>query len=307
MARPFKMGLQYFPLDVNFFEDEKITDLNLMYGVMGEMVYIRLLTMIYAHGYYLEMTTEQAAKVLIKSIGNAWAPSVNEIEKIILKAGSNGLFDKELLSVGVFTSKAIQRQFTLSTRRRRGIEHQKYWLLDQHTMLELNNFYKKTSQVNVDNNPSSTVVIDNTNDTSSDVIDSNNDTSTEVIAYKSIQKEKEKKKERDKEDKKDKGVYSLPNYHYITKAIIRSQYIEDGTLEIGKYNKLFDEVVSIYGFDDVLAAIDYIVSYSKRTETPIEDKFSFMRKSLMNNLEMFQKRREHSHESIEDWFKRLVL
>jgi len=232
---------------------------------------------------------------------------VNEIEKIILRAGSNGLFDKKLLSVGVFTSKAIQRQFTLSTRRRRGIEHQKYWLLDQHTMLELNNFYKKTPQVNVDNNPSSTVVIDNSNDTSSDIIDSNNDTSTEVIAYKGTQKEKEKKKERDKEDKKDKGVYSLPNYHYITKAIIRSQYIDDGTLEIGKYNKLFDEAVSIYGFDDVLAAIDYIVSYSKRTETPIEDKFSFMRKSLMNNLEMFQRRRENSHESIEDWFKRLVL
>ena len=65
--------------------------------------------------------------------------------------------------------------------------------------------------------------------------------------------------------------------------------------------------MSIYGFDDVLAATDYIVSYSKRAETPIDDKFSFMRKSLMNNLEMFQRRRENNHESIEDWFKRLIL
>ncbi|MDR4968402.1 MAG: DUF4373 domain-containing protein [Acholeplasmataceae bacterium] len=307
MARPFKLGLQYFPLDINFFEDEKITDLNLMYGVMGEMVYIRLLTMIYAHGYYLEMTTEQAAKALIKSIGNAWAPSVNDIERIILRAGANGLFDKELLQMGVFTSKAIQRQFTLSTRRRRGIAHQKYWLLDQHTMLELSNFYKKTPQVNVDNNPSSTEVIDSNNDTSSGVMVSNNGSSTEVIAYKSTQKEKEKKKERDKKDKLDKGVYALPRYHYITKAIIKSKYIEDGTLEIGKYNKLFDEAVSLHGFDDVIAATDYIVSYSKRADPPIDDKFSFMRKSLMNNLEMFQRRRDRTDESIEDWLKRIVL
>jgi hypothetical protein len=307
MARPFKFGLQYFPLDVNFFDDEKITDLNLLYGVIGEMVYIRLLTMIYAHGYYLEMTTEQAAKALIKSIGNAWAPSVHDIEKIILRAGVNGLFDKDLLSMGVITSKAIQRQFTLSTRRRRGIEHQKYWLLDQKTMFELSNFYKKSPTVNVDNKPTTSDIIDDNNPSSSEVMVDNNATSTGVIVDKSTQKEKEKKKERDKKDKLDKGVYALPKYHYITKAIIKNKYIEDETLEIGKYNKLFDEAVSLYGFDDVLTAIDYIVSYSKRANPPIDDKFGFMRKSLMNNLEMFQRRRDRKHESIEDWFKRILL
>lgn len=88
-------------------------------------------------------------------------------------------------------------------------------------------------------------------------------------------------------DKKDKGVYLLFNYYYIIKVIIRSYYIEDGILEIGKYNKFFDEVVFIYGFEDVLVVIDYIVSYLKRIEIFIEDKFSFMCKFLMNNFEMF--------------------
>ena len=49
MARPFKQGLQYFPLDVNIFEDEKIQDLNLAFGYLGEIIYIRLLSMIYAN------------------------------------------------------------------------------------------------------------------------------------------------------------------------------------------------------------------------------------------------------------------
>jgi len=74
MARPFKQGLQYFPLDVNIFEDEKIQDLNLAFGYLGEIIYIRLLSMIYANGYYLEKSISSLARTLMKSIGANWTP-----------------------------------------------------------------------------------------------------------------------------------------------------------------------------------------------------------------------------------------
>ena len=114
MARPFKQGLQYFPIDVNIFEDEKIQELNITFGHLGEMVYIRLLTMIYANGYYLEKSISSLAISLAKSIG-LYAPGVVEIEKVIKKCAEIGLFDRKLLESGVITSKSVQKQFILST------------------------------------------------------------------------------------------------------------------------------------------------------------------------------------------------
>ena len=119
MARPFKQGLQYFPLDVNIFEDEKIQDLNLAFGYFGEIIYIRLLSMIYANGYFLEKSITSLAKTLVKSIGANWAPNPIDIEEVIVYCGKVGLFNNDLLKDDVITSKSIQKQFILSTRRDR--------------------------------------------------------------------------------------------------------------------------------------------------------------------------------------------
>lgn len=301
MARPFIEGLKYFPLNVDIFEDAKMIDMNLDFGIIGEMVYLRLLTLIYKQGYYLEMSVDLAAKTLIRSIGNAWTPNLSDMKKIILKAADIGLFDKDLLEQDIITSFGIQKQFVLATRRRRFQFDRKYWLLDDKTMFELSSFYKSLSNSYGNNNPCNG---DNNNSSCEDIV-----TKTGVSVYKSTQKEKEKKKEikRDKKDKEDKGVFHPPKYHFLTQGLVQNLYLKEESLEIGKYNKLFEEALKIYGYDDVLTATDYIVSYSKRSEIQIEDKFAFLRKALLNNLEMFIKRREQSHESIEDWFKRLVL
>ena len=39
MARQFELGLKYFPIDVGFFETDKIATLNLEYGILGESVF----------------------------------------------------------------------------------------------------------------------------------------------------------------------------------------------------------------------------------------------------------------------------
>ena len=43
MARPNKMGLDYFPFDVDFFNDEKIVAISGEFGIKGEIVVIKLL------------------------------------------------------------------------------------------------------------------------------------------------------------------------------------------------------------------------------------------------------------------------
>ena len=54
MGRPRKTGLDYFPLDVDFFDDEKITAISGEFGIKGEITVIRLLCAIYRNGYYIK-------------------------------------------------------------------------------------------------------------------------------------------------------------------------------------------------------------------------------------------------------------
>ena len=52
MARPTKEGLDYFPLDVDVFEDEKIEAIAGEFGLKGEIAVIKLLCAIYKKGYF---------------------------------------------------------------------------------------------------------------------------------------------------------------------------------------------------------------------------------------------------------------
>lgn len=54
MPRQQKPGLSYFPLDVDFFTDNKIRILRARFGNNGIAVYIYLLCEIYKKGYYME-------------------------------------------------------------------------------------------------------------------------------------------------------------------------------------------------------------------------------------------------------------
>ena len=54
MARPNKNGLDYFPLDVDFLEDEKMLAISGEFSVKGEIITLRLLCEIYRNGYFVE-------------------------------------------------------------------------------------------------------------------------------------------------------------------------------------------------------------------------------------------------------------
>ena len=55
MARPNKTGLDYFPFDIDFFDDEKIMAISGEFGIKGEITTVKLLCAIYRNGYFIEL------------------------------------------------------------------------------------------------------------------------------------------------------------------------------------------------------------------------------------------------------------
>lgn len=129
MAAPVKMGLAYFPFSTALFDDLKLIDVQLKYGPLGEVIYLRLLCMIYENGYFLEADINVVAARIIKSIGSRWVNNKQLVVQVIHSLADAGLIDKDLLEKGVLTSGAIQRRWLEALKRRR-VQIEKYDLVN---------------------------------------------------------------------------------------------------------------------------------------------------------------------------------
>ena len=115
MARPRKQGLEYFPLDVDFFDDEKIIAISGKYGVTGEIVTLRLLTAIYRSGYFIEWT-ELLGYKLIRFIDGLTQELLNDIILHLVKCD---FFDRQLFEQhNILTSRGIQHRYFHSVSKR---------------------------------------------------------------------------------------------------------------------------------------------------------------------------------------------
>lgn len=114
MARPTKKGLEYFPFDVDFFNDEKIEAISGEFGIKGEIVAIKLLTAVYRNGYFVEWS-EMLQMKMLKSL-----PSISKVllEQILSRLVRWDFFDENLFnSAKVLTSKGIQKRYFEATKR----------------------------------------------------------------------------------------------------------------------------------------------------------------------------------------------
>lgn len=131
MARPKRKGLDYFPMDIDIFEEEKLFDVQNQYGPIGEVVYIRLLCLIYKNGYYYPFEDlDRLSALLVKSIGNRWVNDKKEVREIIGFLVECGLFSEEMMQKKVLTSHGIQRRFWSATERRHSLRVEEYSLID---------------------------------------------------------------------------------------------------------------------------------------------------------------------------------
>lgn len=127
MARPVKMGLDYFPFDVDIFDDEKVIPISSEFGAKGECIVVRVLCAIYRNGYFAECSDAFMFKIAKQAV----LPHtlVSEVINGLVKWG---FFDKSVFdSFGVITSAGIQKRWKQATRKRVPSDELDYWVLDE--------------------------------------------------------------------------------------------------------------------------------------------------------------------------------
>lgn len=150
MPRPNKTGLDYFPLDVDIFEDEKISAISGEFGIKGEITVIKLLCAIYRNGYFI-LWNDLLKFKLLRSL-----PGISSelIESIVNRLVLWEFFDKNLFdSVKVLTSRGIQRRYFEAVKRRKAEGGLPYLLVNvcNNTVNVCNNTF--SDDINASKNP----------------------------------------------------------------------------------------------------------------------------------------------------------
>lgn len=135
MARPRKTGLDYFPKDVDTWDNFRIMDLVNEYGPLGYCVYDIVRDEIYKNGYYLEVPLDKVAALVVRKIGNRWVKDKNLVLQVIQYCADIGLLHNALLTQSVITSVGIQRRYSEVTVRNK-VDTSKYWLLEKNNYQE---------------------------------------------------------------------------------------------------------------------------------------------------------------------------
>ena len=281
MARPFKKGLSYFPLDVKFFDDPKIQELIMEVGYLGIVVYLRILTLVYQEGYYLEISVQSLARLIFRDIRGQNLTKVDRVIEVIYRIAECELIDSNLVAKGIITSSSIEKQWLISTARRRNIDKSKYWLLTQEEEQEALKCTKSSMSesarimskiINVDNN---SINVDNNQ--------VNVDINTQNKKENKIDK-KDKYRIKDNQTIKEKKVGS-PILNYYTTVLIDNNFISLYDLDIAEYNYFLGELATHYNYRKILSAIKYTIAEIKKRQDNIDDKFAYFKKSILNGLE----------------------
>ena len=110
-------GINYFPVGVNFMEENAMEVIEAKYGIKGSAIVMKLLCKIYKEGYFIRWDEEQCLIFANKAGREVQAAEVQEIIEI--------LFIKEILDRdsylenGILTSANIQKIWMEATKRRK--------------------------------------------------------------------------------------------------------------------------------------------------------------------------------------------
>ena len=114
MARPTKLGLDYFPHDTHTDEDTALQLLEAEFGLDGYAVYFKLLESIYAQGY-AKQWGEDECLLFAKKMGAVNVPKLSEIIKGCIR---RSLFDEGVYNLfQILTSKSIQLRWLEAKRK----------------------------------------------------------------------------------------------------------------------------------------------------------------------------------------------
>ena len=136
MRKP-KQSLEFWQFDVGLFDDGKIIDLNEKYGPLGEAIFFRIMCYISINeGYYAKLS-DALILYIYRSVGSKWIRNRQVISEVISYCGECGLFDVNLLSQSIITSRGIQRRWQFAKKRQQSFKATKFWILDEESEPEL--------------------------------------------------------------------------------------------------------------------------------------------------------------------------
>ena len=131
MARISKPGLDYFPLDLNFFQDRKVRRISNRHHAAGIAALTSLLCLIYKEkGFYVAWNQDT-----LFDISQEVCCEEEEMQAIIDDCLSVGLFDTYIYKeYGILTSQAIQEQYhkiITDSRRKYKLPLERFWLIKE--------------------------------------------------------------------------------------------------------------------------------------------------------------------------------
>ena len=110
-------GINYFPVGVNFMEENAMEVIEAKYGIKGSAIVLKLLCKIYKEGYFIRWDEEQCLIFANKAGREVQAAEVQGIIEILF---IKGILDRNsYLANGILTSANIQKIWMEATKRRK--------------------------------------------------------------------------------------------------------------------------------------------------------------------------------------------
>lgn len=136
MARPINKGLDYFPLDTDIDQDDKIALVESDFGVEGFGIVIKLLMKAYSNGYFYEWG-EKEQKLFVRRVN----VDFNTLSAVVNACIRWGVFDRHIFErFEVLTSRGIQKRYLEATTRRKDVElYEEYILLSKTEIAKYSN------------------------------------------------------------------------------------------------------------------------------------------------------------------------
>ena len=252
MARPQKVGVEYFPLDVDIDQDDKVAMVEALHGLKGFAIVVKLLMKIYKEGYYCEWTERE--QILFARRVNV---DINEVNVIINDSVKWGLFDEDMFNEHqILTSKGIQARYLEIVKRRKEVEVINGFLLVSENLL-----------INYKN-----IVIVDINGVIADINPENVDNSTQSKVKKSKVKESiVKKEEAENISSNIASIETVGNLidNDISRIAIEFQQSGFGTINIS-VKEMLEILLKEYGVEWILEAMKVAVKSNKRSLKYVE-------------------------------------
>ena len=110
-------GINYFPVGVNFMEENAMEVIEAKYGIKGSAIVLKLMCKIYKEGYYIRWDEEQCLIFANKAGREVQAEEVQGIIEILI---TKGILDRNSYQEnGILTSESIQKVWMEATKRRK--------------------------------------------------------------------------------------------------------------------------------------------------------------------------------------------